>query len=235
MVNTQNAATLSLKDKIILITGASRGIGAALARKIGASGAQTILLARTVGGLEETDDAIRAAGGPPALLVPIDFAKADHEYDQLGQNLFERFGRIDGFIAAAAQLGPLTPIAHCPPAEWQKTWQVNVGANYRLLRSLDLLFKQSSAANIVFLSCTAAIQPEAYWGPYGLSKNALHFLAKTYEAETQGFSIKVTLADPGPCATKLRATAFPGEEQSRLPQPDEAAEKIITQIWSGHK
>lgn len=213
-------------ESIVVITGASRGIGAALAKRLGAAGAQTVLLARSVAGLEATDDAIRAAGGPPALLVPLDFAKADQEFDQLGERLYERFGRVDGLYACAATLGQLGPVGHCSPKDWQQVMQVNLNANHRLIRSLDPLLRQSKAARAVFLTCRQGHAAEAYWAAYGASKAGLERLAQSYALETQKTAIKVTLFEPPPCATQLRAKAFPGEDQAGLA----TAEAVATEM-----
>ena len=190
------------------------------------------MLARTIAGLEETDDAIRAAGGPPALLVPLDFAKADQEFDMLGRQLYERFGRVDGLYACAATLGPLGPVGHCSPKDWQQVMQVNLNANHRLIRSLDPLLRQSKAARAVFFTCHQGNQAEAYWAPYSASKAGLERLAQSYALETQKTNIKVTLFEPDPCATKLRAQAFPGEDQAGLPTATMVAETSLQSMQS---
>lgn len=222
-----NGVAESGAETVVVITGASRGIGAALAKRLGAAGAQTVLLARAVAGLEETDDAIRAAGGPPALLVPLDFAKADQEFDLLGRQLYERFGHVDGLYACAATLGPLGPVGHCSPKDWQQVMQVNLNANHRLIRSLDPLLRQSKAARAVFLTCSQGNQAEAYWAAYGASKAGLERLAQSYALETRKTAITVTLFEPPPCATRLRAQAFPGEDQSVLATAEDVAERIL--------
>lgn len=216
------------QGRIVFITGASRGVGAALARKLGAEGAQLILLARTTGGLEEVDDAVRDAGGLPVVLVPLDLTKADSEFDQLGAQLYERFGRLDLFIANAALLGPLSPLGHIEPKDWQRVMAVNLTANYRFLRSLDPLLKQSKSARVVFMTCAQGHIPEAYWGAYGASKAGLENLARAYVLENK--SVDVVVHDPGPCATKLRAQAFPGEDAKKLPSAEAAAEKLLQSL-----
>ena len=213
-------------DKIALVTGASRGIGAAIAKQLGAEGAQLIITARTVGGLEEVDDAVRDAGGLPAQLAPLDLASADREFDQLGAHIYERFKRLDLFIACAAMLGPLSPAGHIDPKSWQDVIAVNLTANYRLIRSLDPLLRQSAAAKAVFMTCGQGSMAEAYWGAYAASKAGLERLAACYALETKKTVIDVRTYDPGPCATKLRASAFPGEDQSKLRTSDEAAGKL---------
>jgi len=213
--------------QIALITGASRGIGAALAVELGKRGTRCILLGRTVGGLEATDDAIRQAGGPPALLVPMDFRHADQEYDQLGAQLYERFGSLELLCGCAAMLSPLSPVGHIQPKDWQQVMQVNVTANYRLLRSLDPLLRQSPQATALFLTCSQGSMAEAYWGAYGASKAALNNLVQSYAAETQNTKIRVMLHDPGPTATALRRQAFPGENVQLLPTALQVAETLL--------
>ncbi len=214
-------------DKIALVTGASRGIGAAVAKQLGIESAQLIITARTVGGLEEVDDAIRDAGGLPALLAPLDLAAADREFDQLGAHIYERFKRLDLFIACAGTMGPLSPVGHIDPKNWQNVIAVNITANYRLIRSLDLLLRQSTATRAVFMTCSQGSMPEAYWGAYAASKAGLERLAECYALETKKTSINVRTYDPGPCATKLRAGAFPGEDQAKLQTAKQAADKLL--------
>lgn len=219
--------TKPFHNKIALITGASRGIGAALAKKLGREGAQLVLLARTVSGLEAVDDAVRAAGGPPAVLVPIDFRTADSEFDQLGAQLYERFKRLDMAVANAAMLGPLSPLGHIDPHVWQDVMTVNLTANFRLIRSLDPLLRQSGSAKAVFMTCSQGSMAEAYWGAYGASKAGLERLAQSYALETKKTPITVQIFDPGPSATKLRSEAFPGEDQRALCTADQSIEKLL--------
>ncbi len=207
-----------LAGRIALVTGASRGIGAAVARRYAAEGAQLVLLARTVGGLEELDDEIRAAGGLKPLLVPHDLRQYEG-IDLLGASLFERYGHLDILVGNAAILGVLSPLGHVAPEVWAEVMDVNATANYRLLRSLDPLLRRSKAGRAIFVSDTIAEKAAAYWGPYGASKAALESLVRCYAAEVKNTAIRVNLIRPFPTCTVLRAQAYPGENQDNLPPP----------------
>ncbi len=209
-----------LKDRIALITGASRGIGSAIAKRFAKEGAHTILTARTVGGLEDTDDSIRRSNGTESTLVPLDLTDGD-TIDQLGAALHERFGRIDIVIGNAGILGELTPMNHLDPTTWDNIIALNVTANYRLIRSLDPLLKASDSGRAVFVTSRAAIHLNPFWGGYAASKAALEVLVKTYAKEVQHTNIRVNLVDPGPQQTAMRAKAFPGENPNKLRKPDE--------------
>jgi len=215
----------SLENKIALVTGASRGIGRAAAIALGTVGAHVICVARTVGGLEETDDAITKAGGS-ATLVPLnlkDFAAID----RLGASLFERWGRLDAFLGNAGQLGTLTPLTHLEPKDFADLVDVNITANWRLIRSLDPLLRLSDAGRALFVTSGAARKHTPYWGGYAMSKAALESLALTYAAECEGGKVKANLLNPGPIRTAMRAKAMPGEERSSLKRPEEVAPLIV--------
>jgi NAD(P)-dependent dehydrogenase (short-subunit alcohol dehydrogenase family) len=214
-----------LSGRVALVTGASRGIGYAVASAFAAEGAHVVALARTVGGLEELDDAIRIAGGT-ATLVPADLRDYP-ALDRLGAALFERFGKLDIFIGNGGILGRLTPLAHVDPKLWDEVMAVNVTANWRLIRSFDPLLRQSEAGRAVFVTSGAARTIYAYWGPYAVSKAALETLAKTYAAETVKTAIKVNLLNPGPIRTRMRAQAMPGEDPNSLPPPEAVAEAFL--------
>lgn len=207
-----------LQDKIALITGASRGIGAAVAKRFAAEGAQVILAARTVGGLEEVDDAIRKAGGKPAVLVPLDLKEWD-KIDHLGAVIGERFKRLDILVGNAAILGELSPLPHIEPKLWQEVMMTNVTANYRLLRICDPLLKTSEAGRAMFVTSGITQAAFPYWGPYAVSKSALETLVKTYAAEIAKTAVRANLIDPGIVRTHMRAAAFPGEDAMALPEP----------------
>jgi NAD(P)-dependent dehydrogenase (short-subunit alcohol dehydrogenase family) len=217
--------TNSAPNRIILVTGASRGIGRAAAVALAKDGAHVILVARTVGGLEEADDAVRKAGGS-ATLVPLDL-KDFAAIDRLGASLFERWGRLDGLFANAGALGMLTPLAHLDPKVWQDALDVNVTANWRLIRSLDPLLKKSQAGRALFVSSGAARNFRPYWGAYGVTKAALEAIALTYAAECDGTNVKVNLLNPGPLRTAMRAKAMPGEDPETLQPPDAVAPLIV--------
>jgi NAD(P)-dependent dehydrogenase (short-subunit alcohol dehydrogenase family) len=220
--------------RIALVTGASRGIGRALALELARAGAHIVALARTQGALEELDDEIRALGGE-ATLVPCDLADFD-ALDRLGAALFERWGKLDAFVGNAGILGPLSPLAHVDAKDWNRVMAVNVTANWRLIRSLDPLLRASSAGRVVFITSGAAHRAamKPYWGPYAISKAALEAMARTYAAETATTGITVMLANPGPLRTRMRAQAMPGEDPATLRTPEEFAKKclaLLTPQW----
>ncbi len=217
----------SSSPRIALVTGASRGIGRALALELARDGAHVVALARTQGGLEELDDEIRALGGATTL-VPCDLADFD-ALDRLGATLFERWGKLDVLVGNAGLLGVLTPLAHVDPKEWNRVMAVNVTANWRLIRSLDPLLRASGAGRVAFITSSvghrAPMRP--YWGPYAISKAAMEALARTYAVETAETGITVMVANPGALRTKMRAQAFPGEDPNKLKTPDEFAKKCL--------
>jgi NAD(P)-dependent dehydrogenase (short-subunit alcohol dehydrogenase family) len=216
-----------LADRIALVTGASRGIGYAAALALAEAGAHVVALARTVGGLEELDDAIRAAeSGGSATLVPLDLK--DHAgIDRLALALHERFGRLDALVGNAGILGPLSPLGHVEASAWDDVIAVNVTANWRLIRAMDPLLRASDAGRVVFVSSGVAARGLAYWGPYAVSKAALEALARTYAAETASTKVRVNLLTPGPTRTRMRAQAMPGEDPMTLTTPDKVAEAIV--------
>jgi NAD(P)-dependent dehydrogenase (short-subunit alcohol dehydrogenase family) len=214
-----------LSDRIALVTGASRGIGAATALALARAGAHVVALARTVGGLEELDDAIRSEGGS-ATLVPADL-KDSPALDRLAVALADRYGRLDILVGNAGILGPLSPLAHVEPVAWDDVIAVNVTANWRLIRAMDPLLKAADAGRVVFLSSGAASSPRAYWGPYSVSKAAVEVLARSYAAEHATTRVRVNLFNPGPVRTRMRAQAMPGEDPETLDPPDRIAEKIV--------
>jgi NAD(P)-dependent dehydrogenase (short-subunit alcohol dehydrogenase family) len=214
-----------LADRIALVTGASRGIGHALALMLAEAGAHVVALARTVGGLEELDDAIRAAGGS-ATLVPLDL-KDYAGIDRLGATLAERYGRLDVLVGNAGILGPISPLGHVEPKAWDEVFAVNVTANWRLIRSMDPLLQRAQAGRAVFLTSGAAANFRAYRGPYSISKAALEGLVRTYAAETASTPVRVNLFNPGPTRTRMRAQFMPGEDPASLPKPEQVAEKIL--------
>ena len=213
-----------LAGRIALITGASRGIGYATALALAKAGAHVVAVARTVGGLEELDDAIRGLGGA-ATLVPLDL-KDYAGIDRLALALHERFKRLDVLVGNAGILGPLSPLGHVEAAAWEEVMAVNVTANWRLIRAMDPLLQRSDAGRVVFLTSGVAALALAYWGPHAASKAALEVLARTYAAETVTTPVRVNLFAPGPIRTRMRAQAMPGEDPMTLEAPDKVAEKI---------
>jgi NAD(P)-dependent dehydrogenase (short-subunit alcohol dehydrogenase family) len=214
-----------LAGSVALVTGASRGIGAATAVELARLGAHCVLTARSQGGLEETDDAIRAAGGG-ATLLPLDLARQAEKLDMLGPSIVERFGRLDILVHAAAVLAKLTPVAHIQPRDWQEAVAVNLSACWRLIRSCDPPLRAAPAGRAVVLTDAVASAPRAYWGLYGAAKAGQEHLARTWAAETARTPLRVSLFDPGPVATQLRAVAMPGENPATLRKPAEVAPAI---------
>lgn len=223
---TDGAAAGQLDGRITVVTGASRGLGAAVARRFGAEGAQLVLVARTAGGLEEVDDEIRAAGGRPATLVPLDLRDFD-ALDRLGASLYERHGRVDVLVGNAGVLGTLSPLGHVEPATWAEVVEVNLTANWRLIRSFDPLLRRSEAGRAIFVTAPAAAEHRPYWGPYAATKSALESLVKTYAAEMAQTRVRANLIDPGVIGTALRAQAFPGEDPASLASPDSLADDVL--------
>ena len=214
-----------LDGRVALITGASRGIGAAVARRFAAEGAHVVLVARTVGGLEEVDDEVRSAGGT-ATLVPLDLT--DYAaIDRLGAALFERYKRLDVLVGNAGLLGTLTPVAQVKPAEWAQVLDVNLTANWRLIRSLDPLLRASESGRAIFVTSSVGHKVRAYWATYAVSKAALEMLVKTYAAEVQKTNLRVNLIDPGRTRTRMRAKAYPGEDPMTLKTPEEITDIFI--------
>ena len=225
-----------LKDRIALITGASRGIGRAVALRFAREGAHVILLSRDLGALGRVDDEVRKAGdGKEATLIPLDLADGG-AIDALGPKLYERFGKLDILVGNAGILGRLSPLAHIPSEHWERVLAVNLTANWRLIRTLDPLLRRSDAGRVIFVTSSGvADEARAYWAPYSVSKMALETLAKTYADETRDSAIKVNLVHPGATATRMRAEAYPGEDQSTLRQPEELTEifvKLASPDWT---
>ena len=212
-------------SRLVLITGASRGIGRAAALALAQTGAHVILVARTVGGLEDVDDEIQNAGGS-ATLVPLDL-KDFPALDRLGASIYERWGKLDAFLGNAGVLGTLTPLAHLDPKDFQELVDVNVTANWRLIRSLDPLLRASDSGRALFLSSSAARKHTPYWGGYAMSKAALESLVLTYAAECEGTNVRANLLNPGPLRTRMRGKAFPGEDPESLRPPEAIAPLIL--------
>ena len=220
-----------LTGKVVLVTGASRGIGYAAAVEAARRGAHVVAVARTVGGLEELDDAIQEVGGS-STLVPFDLRDGD-AIDRLGAAIFERWGHLDGLVANAGMLGTLSPVPHLKPDEFDKVFALNVTSNYRLLRSLDLLLRQSEAGRAVFVSSGAARSAKPFWGLYAASKAALDALVKSYAGEMNTTNVKTNVFYPGAVRTAMRAKAMPGEDPNTLPQPSDIAPKLVDLLSPG--
>jgi NAD(P)-dependent dehydrogenase (short-subunit alcohol dehydrogenase family) len=211
---------------VALVTGASRGIGRASALALGAAGAKVIAVARVQGALEELDDAILAAGGPRASLVPMDLADGDG-VDRLGLEVFQRHQRLDIMVHAAAMLGGLRPASHIPPAMWDKIMAANLTAVFRLIRSFEPLLRASDMARAIFLTSAAARGAHAFWGAYAATKAGLEALVRCWADEVESTSIRAVLLDPGAMRTAMRAQAFPGEDPDTLIDPREIGPLIL--------
>ncbi len=218
--------TKPLQDRIALVTGASRGIGHSVALSLARAGAHVIAVARTVGGLEELDDAIRAQGGS-ATLVPLDL-KDSEGIARLGGALFDRYRKLDILVGNAGILGPLSPLSHVEPKAWDEVMAVNVTANWQLIRCMEPLLVQSDAGRAVFVTSGVSWKNLAYWGPYGASKAALNAMVQIWAAENMTTRLRVNLLSPGPIRTRMRAQAMPGEDPTTLEAPDKVAEHIVT-------
>lgn len=208
MKATNMKQDINLSGKIALVTGASRGIGAAVAKAYARAGAHVILLARTQGALEEVDDAIRAEGGS-ATIFPFDLSKL-RDINKIGITIAERFGALDILVCNAGMLGTLGPLAHANPKEWDQVFEINVHANMRLLQSVDALLQRSPAGRVIFTGSMTYNRPKAYWGAYRVSKAAVNMLALTYAAETEQTNIRVNIVHPGAVETCMLEKAFPG-------------------------
>jgi NAD(P)-dependent dehydrogenase (short-subunit alcohol dehydrogenase family) len=216
----------SLEGRIVLVTGASRGLGAAVAAACAGQGAKLVLAARTAGALEEVDDACRRAGGPEATLAVLDLTKGEL-VDALGRSLFERFGRLDGLVSCAAELGAITPVSHLEPTVFERILSIDLLANQRLIRSVDPLLRAAPTGRAVFVTDGAAGPSRAYWGGYAAAKAGLEALVLAYAAEVRLTQVRVNLFDPGPMATRLRAQAYPGERPGAVPEPAAAAGELL--------
>ncbi len=212
-------------DRIALITGASRGIGYATALALARAGAHVVALARTVGGLEELDDAVRTASAS-ATLTPLDIRDYPALY-RLGAALNERYGRLDVLIGNAAVGAVPSPLDHIEPKAWDESLAINLTANWHLIRAMGPLLKLSVAGRAVFITSGAATSARAYRAPYSVSKAALDVLVRTYAEETSSTGVRVNLFNPGPTRTRMRALVMPGEDPATLPAPDEVAAKIV--------
>lgn len=214
-----------LEGQVALVTGASRGLGFATALHLAKAGAHIIATARTKGGLEELDDAIKAAGST-ATLVPMNITDLD-AIDRLGAAIFERHKKLDILVGNAGTLGKLTPLAHVDPKTWDEALSINLTSNYRLIRSMDSLLQAAPAARAVFVTSGLAYKCLPYWGTYSIGKAALEAMMKTYAAEVATTKMRVNCFSPGPTRTKMRATAMPGEDPETLPSAEDVSAQIL--------
>jgi len=214
-----------LSNKVALITGASRGIGAAVAERFAREGAHLVLTGRTVGGLEETDDRVRAAGGS-ATLVPFDL-RDFIKIDELAAALYERYGRLDILIANAGEFGVFSPLGHIDPALWHEVVDLNLTANWRLIRVMDPLLRAAEHGRAVFVTTHLAREALPYYGPYAVSKAGLEAMVRIYAGEVARSTVRVNLLDPGIVRTRLRARIFPGENPATVPSPESVADAFL--------
>ncbi len=214
-----------LDGRIALVTGASRGIGRAAAIALAKEGAHVVLLSRTVGALEEVDDAIRDVGGS-ATPVPMDLKDAD-KVDALGPSLYQRWKKLDIFVASAGILGELMPLGHISGDLWNEVLNVNLSANWRLIRTLDPLLRHSEAGRAIFVSADEGKAADAYWGPYAVSKAGLDALVRIYANEIETTSVRANIINPGTVQTALRTKAFPGENPDLLAKPEDVAPLFV--------
>ena len=212
---------LALAGRVALVTGASRGIGAATAIELARHGAHVVITARTQGGLEEVDDTIRSQGGG-ATLLPLDLLEGD-KLDTLGPSLLERFGRLDVLVHNAGALGRLTPASHILPRDWEQVVGVNLSASWRLIRSCGPLLERAPEGRAVFVTSRRVAEPLAYWGAYGATKAGMEHLVLTWAQEVTTTKLRVNLFDPGIVATRMRGEAFPGEDPRTQPAPETVA------------
>ena len=215
----------TLEGRVALVTGASRGIGAAVAKRYAAEGAHVILVARTVSGLEETDDAIKTLGGE-STIVPLNLLEYD-KIDQLGGVIFKRFGKLDILVGNAGMLGVLAPVGHVNPGVWDKTIGLNLTANFRLIRSFDPLLRQSDAGRAVFVTSEMAQSDNPYWGAYAASKAGLEKLVHSYASELAKTNVRVNMIDPGIVDTSMMSEAVPGGDSSEWTKPEQITDVFV--------
>lgn len=217
-----------LTGRIVLVTGASRGIGYQAALEAARRGAHIVAVARTVGGLEDLDDEVKAAGSETTL-VPLDVRDGDG-IDRLGKAIFDRWGKLDGLIGNAGVLGTITPLSHLDVKDFDQAFAVNVAANYRLIRSLDPLLRQSDAGRAVFVSSSSSHSARPFWGLYAATKAALETMVKSYASELNITPVKANVFWPGAVRTAMRAKAMPGENPDTLPHPREIVGKLVDMV-----
>ena len=218
-----------LEGKLALVTGASRGIGAATAEALAAAGAHVILVARTANALEEVEDRIHQAGGT-ATIAPLDLTEGE-SIGKLAVAVAERWGKLDVLVLNAAMLGSLTPVQDIDPKEYSRLLSLNLLANQALIAAFDPLLKTAERAEVVAVTSSVGAEPRAFWGAYGSSKAALESLLGAYADETEYTGrIRVHIVDPGATRTRMRALAFPGEEPESVKPPEFVARAIVERL-----
>lgn len=221
-----------LEGKLALVTGASRGIGAATAEALAGAGAHVILVARTASALEEVEEGIHNAGGT-ATIAPLDLTEGE-SIGKLAVAVAERWGQLDILILNAAMLGSLTPVQDIDPKEYSRLLSINLLANQALVAAFDPLLKRAEKADIIALTSSVGTEPRAFWGAYGSSKAALETLLGAYADETEySGRLRVRIVDPGATRTRMRALAFPGEEPDSIKPPEVVASAIVDMVTGG--
>lgn len=215
-----------LAGRIALVTGASRGIGRAVAKRFAQEGATVVAVARTKPDLLSLDDEIKELTGTNAVLVDEDLTDFD-TIDRVGAALFERYKKLDILVGVAGTLGQLSPTSHVPPNIWEQTMALNATAHWRTLRSVEPLLRQSESGRVLFVTCSQGSLPAPFWSAYGASKAALEYMTLSYAEEMKESSVRANLIDPGPVRTRLRTKAFPGEDEMKLPTPDEVTDEFV--------
>lgn len=229
--------TKRFDGQLALVTGASRGIGAATAKALAAEGAHVVLTARTAGALEQVEEAIHAAGGT-ATIAPLDLIETD-SIARLASAVAERWGTLDILVLNAATLGSLSAVQAIDPKEFAKVMTLNVSAQQALIAAFDLALRKSARARVIGITSKVGRQPRAFWGAYGASKAAFETLVQAYGEEVEGISnIRVALLDPGATRTAMRERAYPGEDPASVKPPELVADKIVELVAndfpSGH-
>lgn len=218
-----------LEGKLALVTGASRGIGAAIAEALAAAGTHVILVARTSSALEEVEDRIHEAGGT-ATIAPLDLTEGE-SIGKLAVAVAERWGKLDMLVLNAAMLGSLTPVQDIDPKEYSRLLGLNLLANQALIAAFDPLLKRAERADVIALTSSVGMEPRAFWGAYGSSKAALETLLAAYADETEySGRVRVHIVDPGATRTRMRALAFPGEEPETVKAPEVVARNILERL-----
>lgn len=218
-------ATPDLSGKLVLVTGATRGIGRAVAVAAARAGAELIITGRTIGALEEVDDEIKAQGGH-ATIVEMDMKDFD-AIPRLAAAIAERWGRLDGFVANAAMLTALTPVGHITPEDWEANIAVNLTGQWHMIRALDPLLRAAPAGRAILVTSGAAVGSRPFWGPYAATKAGLEALGRSWAGESEQTNLRINMMNPGGTATTMRAAAFPGEDPASLPQPQDIAPAFL--------
>ena len=214
-----------LEDKIVLVTGASRGIGRAVALEAAKHGAEVIITGRTTGALEEVDDEIKNLGSN-AVIVELDQTDLQ-AIPRLAAAIGSRWGRLDGFVANAGQLGQLSPMAHTDPEIFERTMMVNLTSIFHMIQAFDGLLRASDAGRSVLVTSGASVGARPFWGGYAVSKAGLDSLGRAWAAESEQTNMKINLLDPGGTRTAMRAAAFPGEDPMTLPSAEQIASIFV--------